>query len=305
MGTFSTSQSGRAQKTHSWQSFPRRFWKLIPSRLRTTWQVLSFPTRPIPTHSIFELINLLDCPLWFQLTYLCLCSIKWYKKNLFLSAFVCLFILWLCICIKATASTLAINCEIKAHDLGFSFDLRFYLAHILCDSRCASGNPSSYASTKVSLQSIPNTHTFFSNFFLSFFCRTIPHLCRRLELRNWNSAIARSVHTIRRNLVSIKMQIFHLPVNLELPLHRHPRPRILPFPIQQLLFLLSSLQFRSPFRYFLCDNFSVTHSLIIGKRVGVWACGLVGGGHKKFITERQQKNEFMQMPLWPNSFRCL
>lgn len=40
-------------------------------------------------------------------------------------------------------------------------------------------------------------------------CRTIPHLCGRLKLRNWNSAIARSIHTIRRNLVSIKMQISH------------------------------------------------------------------------------------------------
>jgi len=45
---------------------------------------------------------------------------------------------------------LAINCEIKAHDLGFSFDLRFYLAHILCDSRCASGiNPFPEKSLKI------------------------------------------------------------------------------------------------------------------------------------------------------------
>lgn len=117
---------------------------------------------------------------------------------------------------------MAINCEIKAHDLGFSFDLRFYLAHILCDSRCANGinpfpkSPSEYLWKSAKKPILNLTLPLF-------FCRTIPHLCRRLELRNWNSAIARSIHTIRRNLVSIKMQIFHLPVNSELPFSHFPQ----------------------------------------------------------------------------------
>jgi len=48
------------------------------------------------------------------------------------------------------------------------------------------------------------TRITFTNILIRLFffsCRTIPHLCRWLKFRNWNSAIARGIHTIWRNLV--------------------------------------------------------------------------------------------------------
>lgn len=280
----------RMKSTHSWQSFARRFWKLIQSPLKSRQVLSSLPARQPGSHSLNP--SICAAPLWFQLTYLCLCSIKLYMKNFSLSgtchiffslSFFCEYALKLCV----SAGNKLRN---KSAWLGIlSFDLRFYLAHILCDSRCASGKWQVASGKRQTLRrkicenlrKTPILNLALSLSF-SFFCRTIPHLCRRLELRNWNSAIARSIHTIRRNLVSIKMQIFHLPVNWELPF-THSQ-----FSILQLLFLPAPCSI-SPF--------AVTHSLIIGRRVW-WLRLRFRFPHKKFITERQKMN------LCKCHFRC-